>query len=333
MTLPPKKKRWYSVLHARQVTAHRLSLSGLLLIFILRNDQDWFHESCLHLRARATSGSRTEIQDVQDEDIGEEDEENDPNLILKPSEYESLVCGTCVRKSPLLSRWAGTPGARMLVWRTSASESHSAMGDAHSSTRMGLWTILGKGIPCSEDVVDIESSENQSPQKQPSLTASFAPPTQTSASLPHEPSTIQGSVAHVTGTSGIPEETVDRVQSHAVPLKRPLSPSALASARVSPARGSPAPKRARGDGRDGPSILPRNPSQPSHPISRSPSCAAPSPAGDPGAQYAIASSSRGPFVPSEDGENAGLRDGDSDGDLFLSEGWRERWCRCPDVSS
>src|ERR1700733_14774419 len=163
MTLPPKQKQWSNALHARQVAFHPSS-SLKPLIFILWDDQDWFHESCLHLRARTTVGSHPQNQDAKDEDDDDddEDEENDPNLFLKPSEYESLICGACVRKSPVLSRWAGTPGARMMVWRTSASASGSGMGEAHCSKPSGQWPLFGKDATQHEDaLVDIEGLGNQ----------------------------------------------------------------------------------------------------------------------------------------------------------------------------
>jgi hypothetical protein len=207
------------------------------------------------------------------------------------------------------------------------------MGGAHPSKPSGRWTLFGKDITRNENVlVDIGSSENRPSQKQPSPRNPTPPASEAAASSSHYelPPRQDDHGTYVMGTVGIPQKTMD-----AVSLKRPLSPSpsAMTAVRSSPSRDSPTPKRARGDGNDGPSVIPRNSFQSGEAISQNPSCSAPDSAGDPGAPLVLAGSSRGPFVPSEGGENVMLRDGDGDGDLFMSEGWRERWCRCPDVSS
>lgn len=75
--------------------------------------QDWFHESCLNLRKREISdGPKVEGDGKpQTEAGGPDDEEDEEADCLIPSEtYDSLVCGACVRKHPLLTRKAGTPG-------------------------------------------------------------------------------------------------------------------------------------------------------------------------------------------------------------------------------
>lgn len=210
------------------------------------------------------------------------------------------------------------------------------MSGAPPSKPLGRWTLLGKDTTRNEYVlVDIETPENRLSEKQRPLTGSLPSDSEIAVSSSHHglPSR-QDHTTYAVGTVGILQEYATQDQSHAASLKRPLSPtpSAMASIRTSHSQDSPAPKRARVDGQDGASVIPRNSSQ-SGTISRNTSCSAPDPAGDPGARCALASSSRGPFVPSEGGENVMLLDGDGDGDLFMSKGWRERWCRCPDVSS
>lgn len=111
------------------------------------------------------------------------------------------------------------------------------------------------------------------------------------------------------------------------PLKRPLSPSIASTSSTLHAP----PKRARGDPEhtslstvlpgaesSGPSV--------SHVVRV---CHAPQL--NPEAQRAIASSSKGPFLPAPESPKRTLVDGDSDADIFLSDGWRERWCRCNEV--
>ncbi|KAF8306059.1 hypothetical protein DL93DRAFT_2028668, partial [Clavulina sp. PMI_390] len=198
--------------------------------------EDWFHESCLHLRDSESPGNPAPETD------GEEvDEEEDPNLLLKPSQYESLICGACVRKHELLHRWAGAPGVRMLIWKASAAPEASS-----PNLLPGKWEIGGSDAnePQSEEVdVDITSNEAES------------------------------SLVHPT-----PElSTTDTVT-----LKRPRSPSPV-------------------------------------------TCTAPY--ADALFVKAIASSSKGPYLASR---GITLGDGDSDADMFLSSGWRDRWCRCAD---
>ena len=72
---------------------------------------------------------------MPDEDLDSDgEEEDDPDLLITPSSYESLVCRACVLASPFLSLHAGTPGARMTTW---AIQSNS-------------WTVLGGAV--KEDV-------------------------------------------------------------------------------------------------------------------------------------------------------------------------------------
>lgn len=235
----------------------------------------------------------------QDNDDDEEDDDDDPNLLLKPSQYESLICGECVRKSALLSRWAGSPGVRMIVWKETKSESIETIA---SGSAPGQWMVLGEDVSYTREE-DAEVEVERLLEGGADLEQRANPNgTSTSATF--------GSTA----------------------LKRARSPTTTTTAPFSSMtdEAQPAPKRVRVD---------------EHPLStneslvdskatstNSKSCIAPSPEASLAAQQAILSSGRGPFIPSESEENFVLKDGDSDADLFLSEGWRDRWCRCSNVS-
>ncbi|PPR01204.1 hypothetical protein CVT26_016085 [Gymnopilus dilepis] len=95
--------------------------------------EDWFHESCCNLRERPSSRENSpEVQPVQpmvDHSTGNElgeDAASDtstsglPPPLISGDEYESFVCGACVSRNPTLMKWAGTPGAIMVVRDTPA---------------------------------------------------------------------------------------------------------------------------------------------------------------------------------------------------------------------
>jgi len=69
-----------------------------------------------------------------------------PPPLLGGEEYESFVCAGCVRRSPLLQRWAGTLGAMMVV-RDSPNEA---------------WRRLNGGVVDVDESVDIEESNQGS---------------------------------------------------------------------------------------------------------------------------------------------------------------------------
>lgn len=89
----------------------------IVALILTENNQDWFHESCLHLRDKRPT------QPVP---------YPDPTLLIPPSTYEALICGACVRKSPLFMRWAGSSIMRTIVWRQESSK-----------TKDGKWTVVG----------------------------------------------------------------------------------------------------------------------------------------------------------------------------------------------
>lgn len=228
------------------------------------------------------------------EDDEDDDDDDDPNLLLKPSQYESLICGSCVRSSALLSRWAGSPGVRMIIWKESTSPSSTP----------GSWVVLGEDVEHTkgEDIdVDVE----------------------------HELGGDSSNTSQPTAANSGADTTASTVASTA--LKRARSPTATSLFSPMADETSPAPKRARGN--DHSSTTTNDiPIDSTGKGTSSAICHAPNPELAPAARDAILSSSRGPFIPSKTAEYSGLKDGDSDADLFLSEGWRERWCRCSDVS-
>ncbi|CAE6416355.1 unnamed protein product [Rhizoctonia solani] len=88
--------------------------------------QDWFHESCLNLRERVpprdpdapppTTESDPAADSVEADDASSVSSSTSlPPALLPGDTYETLVCGTCVRKIPTLKRYAGTKGVRMVV--------------------------------------------------------------------------------------------------------------------------------------------------------------------------------------------------------------------------
>ncbi|CAG7848942.1 SubName: Full=Related to Protein mlo2 {ECO:0000313/EMBL:CCA71969.1} [Serendipita indica DSM 11827] len=118
--------------------------------------EDWFHESCLNLRERIPPREETSAEspasslppsdpsepgevpkaensaeDTQGEettgrywDYEDEDDDDDPSIpkaLIPPADYDVFICGECVTASPMLLKWAGSDGARMVV-RSSASE-------------------------------------------------------------------------------------------------------------------------------------------------------------------------------------------------------------------
>jgi len=95
--------------------------------------EDWFHESCCHLREKPSSReSSPEVpqdqgissQPIVDQPTGNERDEDAasetsssgfPPPLISGDEYESFLCGACVSQNSTLKRWAGTCGAMMVV--------------------------------------------------------------------------------------------------------------------------------------------------------------------------------------------------------------------------
>jgi E3 ubiquitin-protein ligase UBR7 len=97
--------------------------------------QDWFHESCLNLRERPSSREPTpEAPEPQTTDpepnlVDETDETASssasssglPPPLLTASDYDTLICASCVSRIPTVARYAGTPGALMVTRANSES--------------------------------------------------------------------------------------------------------------------------------------------------------------------------------------------------------------------
>ncbi|KAI0266378.1 hypothetical protein BC834DRAFT_823692 [Gloeopeniophorella convolvens] len=86
--------------------------------------EDWYHESCLNLRARPPSRLPTPEPPMQGEGHAEssaDDALSDasssglPRPLITADDYDALVCRSCVSKIPILQGWAGTPGIAMVV--------------------------------------------------------------------------------------------------------------------------------------------------------------------------------------------------------------------------
>lgn len=81
--------------------------------------QDWFHESCLSLRERPLSRASTPEAGVpaqEVDDAASEASSNDlPPPLIRADNYDALICAACVRSIPVVRRYAGTPGALMVV--------------------------------------------------------------------------------------------------------------------------------------------------------------------------------------------------------------------------
>ncbi|GJJ13276.1 hypothetical protein Clacol_007527 [Clathrus columnatus] len=98
--------------------------------------EDWFHESCLNLRTRPKERDvngdpdvpsrelQTSVIDVNsaanmNEPVDGTDTDSEcsndlPPCLLPASEYDTLICGSCVLANATLRRWAGTEGILMV---------------------------------------------------------------------------------------------------------------------------------------------------------------------------------------------------------------------------
>ncbi|KAG1725877.1 uncharacterized protein EDB91DRAFT_1167056 [Suillus paluster] len=104
--------------------------------------EDWFHESCLHLRVRPSSREASPVleNEVTDHhnDAGDNQSEASssglPPPLISAEDYDAFVCSSCVHSIDILRRYAGTQGVIMVV------------RDAEDSP----WKKLG-GIPLGAD--------------------------------------------------------------------------------------------------------------------------------------------------------------------------------------
>ncbi|KAI9566108.1 hypothetical protein HD554DRAFT_2221741 [Boletus coccyginus] len=83
--------------------------------------EDWFHESCLHLRERPPLREPSPDLPNPDDTATHEDDRSDasssglPPPLISADDYDSFVCAACVTKVPILRRYAGTKGVIMVV--------------------------------------------------------------------------------------------------------------------------------------------------------------------------------------------------------------------------
>ncbi|KAG8806003.1 hypothetical protein FRC17_005238, partial [Serendipita sp. 399] len=173
--------------------------------------EDWFHESCLNLRERippreeggdgdspqsslpasnpSSPGDTTKLEapaaeegdtapsqgrywDFEGED--DDDEEDDPSIpkaLIPASEYDAFVCGDCLLSSPMLLKWAGSAGARMVVRSGSSSEWFIYAGGPQSKQEPESSPTDGEigQKRTREQVEDPTPVEGEPPTKKPRL--------------------------------------------------------------------------------------------------------------------------------------------------------------------
>ncbi|KAK2460000.1 hypothetical protein APHAL10511_008006 [Amanita phalloides] len=128
--------------------------------------EDWFHESCCNLRERPSSREPTPQPTDESEQIddGVSDASSDlPPALITAADYESFVCGACASKSELLRKWAGTPGILMVVrdspekpWRRLKADqvalTNKDVADVSESLGLGIQRpyLRGAGGPHSK---------------------------------------------------------------------------------------------------------------------------------------------------------------------------------------
>ncbi|EIM83733.1 uncharacterized protein STEHIDRAFT_170246 [Stereum hirsutum FP-91666 SS1] len=277
--------------------------------------EDWFHESCLHLRERPSSRESTPVPDacpttqggphdaststaqdanatapVPDDshDNDEDDAHSDasssglPPPLITASDYDALICSSCVRKIPILQRWAGTPGVMMVVRDHSSSPWKVLNGDTSNSK-------------ASRTATDAESQD-----------------------------------VSVVDTST--EVSITTTTEYKLGDKRPLSPSShdhdITTTDSKKPRTSPPPSTAD------PTPTPSTSQSRSRSQSHSRRCLAPPV--DPTAQriYASLRSEAQAQAPNLTSTSSSVSTSDvatlpeCEGDIFLTDDWRTRWCRC-----
>ncbi|KAF5366569.1 hypothetical protein D9758_008982 [Tetrapyrgos nigripes] len=146
--------------------------------------EDWFHESCCNLRERPPSReSSPEHKDQDEASKGPEDDAQSttsssglPPPLIGPSDYDSFVCTECVSKSPILRRWAGTPGCLMVIRDSPSSPWRVLCGDPEDKNET-LEVVAGTKRPSSPSLP--EETDLERPRLSPSASASIqclAPP-------------------------------------------------------------------------------------------------------------------------------------------------------------
>lgn len=158
--------------------------------------QDWLHESCLNLRERPPSREPTPVgtlPDVpssaesaptqDDDDIQSEASSSGlPPPLITDSDYETLICGSCVSSIPILKRWAGTKGIMMVVrdnpeavWRIlDGSPDDRGTADEDILIDGEKQHLLGTKRPLS-DTTAAEPSNSKKPRLSPGSSSSASP--------------------------------------------------------------------------------------------------------------------------------------------------------------
>ncbi|KAG8853841.1 hypothetical protein FRB96_007981 [Tulasnella sp. 330] len=241
--------------------------------------EDWYHESCLNLRgrviartpessptkARAPTSSpapRSSEPPSSEDEYDDENDDADMNLILS-SGYDSIICGGCVAKMPVLQRWAGTKGVWMII-----------RPDASDTAYEPLMNSPPKG--CNAGAVDFEGWE-----------------------------VLGEDVVLEDVTKGPPAAEGEATTSESSQKRRPASPTGTNE--------EPPSKRAKLENGD---------------EAKKAACRAP-PQNKLAQRVFARMGRRAQDDKDADLEVANNVDGiEGEGDIFLSEGWRDRWCRC-----
>lgn len=167
---------------------------------LLRCNKDWLHESCLHLRERPPPRQPTPDpepqpdapapipptsipqQNTNDDDDDDDDASSTSSLpppLLTASDYDTLICGACVLKSPILLRWAGTPGVLMVIkddegagWKVLGKETGGDVS-VDDGPNPKLEYVVGEKRPLSPSSYGLESatSETKKPRTSPLATS------------------------------------------------------------------------------------------------------------------------------------------------------------------
>ncbi|KDQ16851.1 hypothetical protein BOTBODRAFT_106538 [Botryobasidium botryosum FD-172 SS1] len=107
--------------------------------------EDWFHESCLNLRERPPPFSAEPAESAQPSEpepapqsqptAATWSDDGLPPALLPGSAYDSFICGSCVVAHPVLRKWAGSPGCRMVIAKNGEHDGagHAQCGEPRTS--------------------------------------------------------------------------------------------------------------------------------------------------------------------------------------------------------
>ncbi|PFH48579.1 hypothetical protein AMATHDRAFT_65046 [Amanita thiersii Skay4041] len=147
--------------------------------------EDWFHESCCNLRDRPSARAATPEPDTLADDASDVSSDLPPPLI-RASDYESFICGSCASKNPLLRQWAATPGVMMVIrnspdqpWQRLESYEQTENLDPDIAEETGLETGGKRPLPNDANL--------PCPKKARGLSESNVPPTSICLAPPENP--------------------------------------------------------------------------------------------------------------------------------------------------